>query len=94
MDTERTQTVPNTAGGNGVPHKGKRLLMDVRRTTRRKYWLRAVGISLFLACPWLFYLLMVLCEDTWGFIPMLVTGPIILYGTAFLIHRKGENSEK
>lgn len=94
MDTERTQTVQNTAGGNGVPHKGKRLLRDVRRTTRRKYWLRVVGIALFLACPWLFYMLMVLCEGTLGFIPMMVTGPVIIYCIAFLIHSKGENSEK
>ena len=72
-----------------APAKGKRLLRTSEGRRRMKFCLRAVGVALFVSCPYLYILLTRLCAGMQIELLVLVLFPVLLEAVALFIHRKG-----
>lgn len=75
--------------GTLAPAKGKRLLRTSEGRRRMKFCLRAVGVALFVSCPYLYILLTRLCAGMRIELLVLVLFPALLEAVAVFIHRKG-----
>lgn len=75
--------------GTLSPVKGKRLLRSSHGRRRMKFCLRAVGVALFMSCPYVYLLLMRLCSGNSLEPFVLVLFPLLMEILALFIHRKG-----
>lgn len=65
---------------------------DVKRSSRTQFWLQTFGMAIFLACPWLFHLLLIYAKDTLGYIPLVITGPVLIDAFAIMLYTRGNKS--
>lgn len=75
--------------GTLAPAKGRRLLRSSEGRRRTKFLLRVLGVALFVACPYLYLLIMQLASGRMLEPFVLVLFPALMEAVAVFIHRKG-----
>lgn len=79
----------NTKTNPFTPCKGKRELRSSLRSKRRAFWLKAFGIALFFACPYIYHAFMKPFSGHPAEGLLLIIVPVLIFYTAFAIYAKG-----
>lgn len=75
--------------GTLAPAKGRRLLRSSEGRRRTKFLLRVLGVALFVACPYMYLLVMQLLSGHRLEPLVLVLFPVLVEAVAVFIHKKG-----
>ena len=89
MRAQRRREAHWVEPGALTPANGKRLLRSSEGRRRTKFLLRVLGVALFVACPYLYLLVMQLASGRMLEPFVLVLFPALMEAVAVFIHRKG-----
>lgn len=92
MDARMRYKCYNVPGGKTTYQSAQDAPEDRLRRHRRGRAMKAVGIAIFIMCPYLYIILLkISMADQLGFIYMTIFGPVILEGIAITLWSKGDS---